>query len=111
MKRMLLCATAAALIAGPALAADMPIKAYPPPPVVYGWGGFYLGGGLGIRAAKIDENVTGETLNGVPVGPFSPVPGCGFISGGCVFGEPIDQTAFRGTFYGGYNWQWSQRWV
>jgi outer membrane immunogenic protein len=112
MKRISLSVIAAALITGPAFAADIPIKSVPRyVEPVYNWGGWYIGAGVGFRGAKIDDRVTNETLNGVGVGPFNPVPGCGFISGGCPFGEPIDQVAFRGTFYGGYNWQWSQRWV
>jgi outer membrane immunogenic protein len=45
MKRILLCATAAALLAGPAIAADIPVKAplYRVPPPVPTWTGFYIG--------------------------------------------------------------------
>jgi outer membrane immunogenic protein len=37
----------AAVIAGPAMAADMPVKALPPPPVVYDWSGAYVGFNIG----------------------------------------------------------------
>ena len=41
----------ATLVAGPAMAADMPVKARvykaPPPVVVYNWTGFYVGANVG----------------------------------------------------------------
>src|SRR3977135_4060421 len=52
MKKFLLGSVGlAAMLAGPAMAADMPIKAPPPPPVAYyDWSGAYIGfnaGGVG----------------------------------------------------------------
>ena len=49
MKRYSLPPIAALLFAAPVFAADMPLKA--PPPVVYGWSGFYLGAGVGTYPA------------------------------------------------------------
>jgi len=44
MNKFLLASVAFAAIAGPAMAADMPIKAPPPPPVAYyDWSGAYIG--------------------------------------------------------------------
>jgi outer membrane immunogenic protein len=45
MKKFLLGSVGlAAMLAGPAMAADMPIKAPPPPPVAYyDWSGAYIG--------------------------------------------------------------------
>jgi outer membrane immunogenic protein len=40
-------AVAAALIGTPVRAADMAIKAPPPPAPVYSWTGFYVGGNVG----------------------------------------------------------------
>src|SRR5207237_8227783 len=75
------------------------------PPPVYTWNGFYIGGGAGFRGAQIDSSVVSETVNttAVPTAAF-----CSSMSGGCFTGEPLDQIALRGTFYGGYNWQWSR---
>ena len=43
----------AAVIAGPAMAADMPVKAKaPPPPVVWDWSGVYLGAHAGGAWAR-----------------------------------------------------------
>jgi outer membrane immunogenic protein len=49
MKKLLGCAALAAMIAGPAMAADMPAKAKapPPPPPVYDWSGAYVGFSIG----------------------------------------------------------------
>jgi opacity protein-like surface antigen len=48
MKKFVLGSVAlAAMLATPAMAADMPIKAPPPLPVCYDWSGFYLGGHAG----------------------------------------------------------------
>src|SRR5215813_14159400 len=52
------------LIAGPAMAADMPVKAAPPPPFVYNWSGFYVGLNAG--------GVWGRTNPGMII---TPVPG------------------------------------
>ena len=51
----------AALIAGPAMAADMPVRAYLPPPVpVFSWTGFYIGGHVGGAWGHKDwTNVSG----------------------------------------------------
>jgi outer membrane immunogenic protein len=57
MKKLVLAATAFAALAAPALAADLPQRAYVPAPVmvapVYDWSGFYLGanGGYGSNRA------------------------------------------------------------
>jgi outer membrane immunogenic protein len=47
------------------------------------------------------------TLNGLPIGAFAP----GNCPAGCVFGQPLDQIAFRGTVYGGYNLQLAPNWL
>jgi outer membrane immunogenic protein len=48
MKRLFLGSMAlAAMIAGPAVAADMPVKAPPPAPVLYDWSGAYVGFNIG----------------------------------------------------------------
>ncbi len=89
----------AALIVVPAFAADMAVKAPPPPAApVYSWTGFYAGlnagGGWG---GKIDNSVTPSTctfsalacsaffagLNAIVPGQFSTHPS-GFIGGGQI---------------------------
>jgi outer membrane immunogenic protein len=73
-----------ALIAGPAMAADMPVKA-PPAPVApaYSWTGFYIGGEVGGGWAS--ETVTIVTQSsatpGFPVGFSSNRNLSGFLGG------------------------------
>jgi outer membrane immunogenic protein len=56
MKKFLLGSVAlAAMIAGPAMAADMPLKA-PPPVVLYSWTGCYVGGHVGGKVGRADVN-------------------------------------------------------
>jgi outer membrane immunogenic protein len=56
----------AAIIAGPAMAADMPLKA-PPPVPVYTWTGCYVGMQVGYGLGRAKATSTG-TLNGLPNG-------------------------------------------
>ncbi len=88
-KSLLIGFCASALVAGSALAADLPVKARPlPPPIpVFSWTGFYLGANIGGAWSNgtITDNVTGANLSS---------NSSGFIGGGQV----------------GYNWQ-IDRWV
>jgi outer membrane immunogenic protein len=56
----------AAMIAGPAMAADMPLKA-PPPVVVYSWTGCYVGGHVGGKVSRADVSY-GANLRGIAPG-------------------------------------------
>jgi outer membrane immunogenic protein len=56
----------AAMIGAPAMAADMPLKAPPaPPPVVYDWTGFYLGG---FDSFNVNHSTASTPPPGVPGG-------------------------------------------
>jgi outer membrane immunogenic protein len=105
-------AIGAVLGAGAAIAADLPIKASPP--VVSGWTGFYIGGGLGTRSSVIDSSITAATIGTPPI-PANGVnnANCTTFYGqaGCANGASLDSTAFHGTIYGGHNWQLSPAWV
>jgi outer membrane immunogenic protein len=61
MKKLATAVAAIALIATPAFAADMAVKAPPPPSSapVYNWTGWYIGGNLGASfgSVKTDINV------------------------------------------------------
>jgi outer membrane immunogenic protein len=54
----------------PAFAADMFVKAPPPPPAVWDWSGFYIGGGGSFNWAHFDQSLQGVsgTIN-VSTGP------------------------------------------
>ena len=56
MKKFLLASVAFAAIAGPAMAADMPVAPPPPPVVYYDWTGAYIGfnaGSTGPTSIKL----------------------------------------------------------
>ncbi len=57
-----------------AYAADLPVKAPPPPPVeVFNWTGFYVGGNVGGKWGQFDDpvSVAGVTAFGLTVAPGS----------------------------------------
>jgi outer membrane immunogenic protein len=100
MKRFLLGSVAlAAMLAGPAMAAELPYKAPPPPPppAYYDWSGAYLGFNIGGTWSTVNQNFPNPTLLG-GTGPgsradFSTSPTDG------IFG-----------FHAGAQWQWGA-WV
>ena len=58
MKKLLIVGTALAALAGnPAVAADMALKA-PPPPPVWSWTGWYVGGNVGYSWGRDNGPVT-----------------------------------------------------
>jgi outer membrane immunogenic protein len=94
----------ALLIAAPlsaANAADMPLKAPPPPPApVYSWTGFYVGGNAGYGWGQNQSVV------------FSDVPGP-LVSASVGIPAPISfkTSGALGGFQAGYNWQFNQAWL
>src|SRR5947207_4924816 len=98
MKKFLLATVALASVAmaAPAFAADMPVKAAPPPaPALYNWTGFYLGVELGAISGQRTKWFVHETSSDdVAFDLGHPLHG-GFIGGEA-----------------GINWQWpGNRWV
>jgi len=76
--RFLLGVCASTLIAAPALAADLPMKARPaPPPPVFSWTGFYIGANIGGAWSNgtVTDLVTGANLS---------TDSSGFIGGGQI---------------------------
>jgi outer membrane immunogenic protein len=85
-------------VAPAARAADMPLKAPPPPPApIANWTGFYVGGNAGYVVEHDSSGVTNFT---------QPAP---------VFTTPMptstSATSFTGGVQGGYNWQFTSRWL
>jgi outer membrane immunogenic protein len=104
MKKLMLGSVAlAAMVAGPAVAADMPVKAPPPPPVpAFSWTGCYVGGHIG--AGWGHANVTDPNTNvlGPGMGYFAP-------TGGAI---GIDQSArLLGGGQLGCDYQYATNWV
>src|SRR3954470_7777474 len=90
MKKFLLASVAFAAIAGPAMAADMPIAPPPPAPIYYDWTGAYIGFNAGGVWNEINRN---------------------FLVGGAVnpnFGTNDSDGIFG--FHAGAQWQWGA-WV
>lgn len=98
----------AALIGTPALAADMALKAAPPPPPAFSWTGFYLGGFVG--GAGTGSVSTPDGTNAVTVGAYPPgVPticdgGTPGLKTGCVANYGLNSSVIGGVT-AGYNWQ------
>ena len=106
-------AIAALMIAAPASAADLPVKARPlPPPPVFSWTGFYVGAHLGGAWGTTESTLKSVSATAcrevyVPYGEgeidevnATAIPRRVFI--------PISQTqtnGFLGGVQGGYNWQ------
>ena len=62
----------AALLVGPAMAADMPVKARPPAPApvaVYNWTGCYIGGNVGGGWARTEQSQIAKVGGPVIVPP------------------------------------------
>ena len=99
MKKFLLASVAFAAIAGPAMAADMPVPPPPPPVVYYDWTGAYIGFNAGSTWSHVDQTFAiPRTPGDGGVGPgsgnnFSTSPSNG------IFG-----------FHAGAQWQWGA-WV
>jgi outer membrane immunogenic protein len=99
MKKLLISGIAlTALVASPAIAADMPVKYRPPPPPIFSWTGCYLGGyaggaGQGSNGAEFTDlgNTTRHSFSGgvsasniVPSHSWSDDLGSSFIGGGTL---------------------------
>jgi outer membrane immunogenic protein len=98
-----------ALIAAPAFAADMAVKAppqQPPPAPVPTWTGFY--GGIQFGGGWSDEPVN-YSANDILSAILLSGGGASFFLGGSgvVSGYRIPQSGPVGGFETGYNWQWS----
>ncbi len=102
-------AAIAAMLAAPAVAADMVLKA-PPPAPVYGWTGFYVGGnvGYGWGEAKTDAAGSATTISSPVNCPF----GC-FTNPPVTFAHSLTQRldGFIGGGQFGYNYQATSNWV
>lgn len=90
-REIIVIAALAGLIATPVFAADMPLKAPPPPPQIFSWTGFYIGGEFGWGESRTNSvrNVGNASF---PVG----------------FAETFDESGVLGGFDVGANYQINQ---
>jgi outer membrane immunogenic protein len=106
-------AALAALGAGPALAADMPVKApvykAPPPPAIYSWSGFYIGANIGGAWSRNNS----DGFDGLVFPPFAALPP--EVAVITIFPGQFSTLAGTGNRSGaigggqiGYNWQVQQ---
>lgn len=96
-----------ALIGTPAFAADMPIKAPPPPAPVYSWTGWYIGGNIGYSWGDARTDIAG-TATTVALPSFF-----GGFPGNVAFADS-NTARLNGVIGGGqvgYNYQLSPKWV
>jgi len=97
LKKTLGLLASAAMILGVsqvASAADMAVKALPPPPPIWTWTGFYIGAHVGAGWGTTESTLTGAFFTPPPT-PF-------------VFSFPFSQNSrsgFLGGAQAGYNWQ------
>jgi outer membrane immunogenic protein len=95
MKKFLLSSVGlAAMLAGPAMAADMPVAAPPPPPVLYDWSGAYVGANIGGTWYDVDRHFLVGPTPGFPTFPD--------------FSTSDSDTIYG--FHAGLQWQWGA-WV
>jgi outer membrane immunogenic protein len=93
-----------ALVAGPAMAADMPVKAPLRAVTAYSWTGFYVGGNVGgnWQRASFESNLIGCNV----VGCASGLPHIGFDPAIAAAGTGSNtQGGFTAGGQVGYNWQ------
>jgi outer membrane immunogenic protein len=93
MKTLVVAGLAFGALIAPATAADMPVKA--PPPPLFSWSGFYIGGNVGWGTVR-DESL-----------PYCTSPAGVLMGLGCtdVFGGRVRGDGFIGGGQAGYNWQ------
>ena len=98
---------AIALAAGPAFAADMPVKAKAPAAVAiaYNWTGFYIGGNVGYGWGS-DTGALWDSFVDAPFVGIAPY----FAAGGNVL-PGVKPSGVIGGAQIGYNWQAAPNWV
>jgi outer membrane immunogenic protein len=92
---------------GSALAADMPVKARPAPPVAeYNWSGCYVGGNVGWKQGRFRERADTAAGTATATG-FAPVP---FVADSVDLGRIRDSSGIAGG-EAGCRWQVRDHWV
>lgn len=98
---------ASLLLASQASAADMALKAAPPP-AAPNWTGFYVGGEVGGAWGNRAENYTGNDPAAVGQLTASVVP---LVGEQAVFPNTLGMSGVTGGIEAGYNWQIDRKWL
>jgi len=111
MMRTSLAVVSALTLAAPAYAADMALKAPPPPAPIMTWTGCYVGGNVGFKGARSDGySTTGTSRNGPVLITFIP-PGTTvadpFNYNGAIGGGQVGCNYQAGTWVFGVEGDWS----
>src|SRR5580765_3688898 len=101
MKKLLPVGFAFGMLMGPAIAADLPVKAMKAVPVAYTWTGCYVGGSAGGGWAKSDWTYRNINPYDSP-GPGGPIVGAD---------NGVDMTSWVAGVQGGCNYQFQNRFV
>jgi outer membrane immunogenic protein len=112
MKKFLLTTAALGLLAGPALAADLPVYKAPPAAPVCFWCGWYIGGNVGGTWAQ-DSNVTtaAAPVQAAGTGIFTFGPEAAVAAALASNNSGGKQSGFIGGGQIGYNLQLAPAWV
>jgi outer membrane immunogenic protein len=94
------------LLAGPAFAADMPVKALPPAPI-YSWTGWYVGVNAGYGWSSDPVNVVGTPIFANPTIGTSPASLAAAVAG-ATGNFPVNSKGFIGGGQFGYNAQFNR---
>jgi outer membrane immunogenic protein len=104
MKKLLFaCITATTFCGAPALSADMPVKALPPPTAVPSWTGFYVGGNLGYEQSTDRSVLVSGNDPSSQLFIASSAPNANISS--------FNPKGILGGLQLGYNYQFAPRWV
>ena len=109
MKKLLLASTAFVLFAGTSvLAADLPVYKAPPPPPVFSWAGFYVGGNLGYSWGRASTDLTETvTTTATVTGPAGP-PATATATATSFGNDRAKLNGALGGFQAGHNWQFDR---
>jgi outer membrane immunogenic protein len=107
--RLLASVALPAILAGPAMAADMPVKARPLPTAVFNWTGFYAGLNVGGAWGRSDPTTTASCAPPAPpLFPYFCSPTSGQANAIAIAASgtgSMSGSAFTGGGQIGYNWQ------
>jgi outer membrane immunogenic protein len=109
MRHILLASVSAIALTCGAQAADLPVKAPPPPPVIWSWAGPYLG----IQGGVVSHRGEFDDPDGFLTGAFTAVPPATFraTKTGAIFGGHVGYNLQSGSIVYGLEGDFSGLWA